>query len=60
MNEVNVQRVNRDRLTAVLLPGFTVTGQPGLQRPDRATATATGPMKLPGQRGNSRPKAYQN
>jgi len=25
-----------------------------------ATADATGPMKLPGWRGNSHPKAYQN
>jgi len=44
--------------TGVGLPilGVTVTGPPGLQRLGRATAAATGPVGLPGRRGNSRPK----
>jgi len=29
------------------LPGVTVTGLPGLQRPGRATPAATNPMGLP-------------
>jgi len=42
------------------LPGVTITGPPRLQRLGQATAAATRPVGLPGQRGNSRPKAYQN
>jgi len=53
MNQVSVQRGNRDRPRPWYRPGCTQVAATGLA--GRVTAAATGPVGLPGQCGNCCP-----